>query len=68
MVIAVLYGVPDWTRRSCSQAVAPIFCGPTELGSKYMDYLFNLLHYFNGENGNGRIADFVIHNEVNAIE
>ena len=69
MVTAVLYGVPDWAKRSCTQAVAQIFCAPTEQGAKYYGLFVQFIaYYFNGENGNGRIADFVIHNEVNAIE
>ena len=67
-VTAILYGVPDWARRPCSAAVAQIFCAPTDAGSKYYGLFVQFIaHYFNGENGNGRIADFVIHNEVNAI-
>ena len=68
MVTAVVYGVPQWARRSCSFAVDPMFCAPTEEGSVFYGYFLKFLaFYFNGENGNGRIADFVIHNEVNAI-
>ena len=67
-VTAVVYGPPDWARRSCSVAVAPMFCAPTDTGAVYYGYFLRFLaYYFNGENGNGRIADFVIHNEVNAI-
>ena len=69
MVTAVVYGVPTWARRSCSMAVDPMFCAPTEEGATYYGYFVQFLaYYFNGENGNGRVADFVIHNEVNAIE
>ena len=69
MVTGVLIGVPDWARRSCTQAAAQIFCAPTDEGSIYYGLFAQFMaYYFNGENGNGRIADFVIHNEVNAIE
>ena len=68
MVTAVVYGVPQWARRSCSFAVDPMFCAPTDEGAVFYGlFLKFLAFYFNGENGNGRIADFVIHNEVNAI-
>lgn len=65
VVTAVVYGVPSWARRSCS--LNSIFCAP--LDGKEVDYgRFTgfLAWYFNGEQGHGRIADFVIHNEVNA--
>jgi hypothetical protein len=69
MVTAVLYGVPSWARRSCSTSVDPMFCAPTEEGAVYYGLFVKFIAYFfNGENGNGRVADFVIHNEVNAIE
>ena len=68
MVTAVVYGVPEWARRSCSVAVNPTFCAPTEEGAVYYGlFLKFLANFFNGENGNGRISDFVIHNEVNDI-
>ena len=35
MVTAVVYGVPEWARRSCSVAVKPTFCAPTEEGAVY---------------------------------
>ena len=68
MVTAVVYGVPDWARRPCSYGPSPMFCAPTDEGATFYGYFLKFLaFYFNGENGNGRIADFVIHNEVNAI-
>jgi hypothetical protein len=69
MITGVFYGVPEWARRSCSLAVSPIFCAPTKSGATFYGlFLKFIAFYFNGENGNGRVADFVIHNEVNAIE
>ncbi len=69
VVTAVVYGVPDWARRSCTNVVSPIFCAPTDDGAKhYGRFVGFLANYFNGEKGHGRIADFVIHNEVNATE
>ena len=68
VVTAVIYGVPAWARRSCAagSVIADIFCAPAD--GKQADYgrfAGFLAYWFNGENGNGRIADFVIHNEVN---
>ena len=69
MVTGVVIGVPDWAKRECTQVASPIFCAPTDEGSIYYGLFAQFLaYYFNGENGNGRVADFVIHNEVNAIE
>ena len=65
MVTGIFYGVPSWARRSCSVAVDPIFCAPTDEGSYYYALFVKFIaFYFNGENGNGRVSDFVIHNEV----
>ena len=71
VVTAVIYGVPAWARRNCTSGsvVAPYFCAPEDANAKdYGRFVGFLAHYFNGENGHGRIADFVIHNEVNASE
>ena len=69
MVTGIMYGVPSWARRSCSVAVSPIFCAPTDEGAIYYGLFVQFIaFYFNGENGNGRVADFVIHNEVNSID
>lgn len=71
VVTAVIYGVPAWARRACNNNIitAPYFCAPTEQGAKdYGRFVGFLANYFNGEQGHGRIADFVIHNEVNASE
>lgn len=71
VVTGVLYGVPAWARRQCpvEKTSGAIFCAPTEEGSKdYGRFVGFIAWYFNGANGNGRVADFVIHNEVNASE
>ena len=69
IVIGIFYGVPVWTRRSCSVAVDPIFCALTKEGAVYYGLFVKfIVHFFNGENGNGRVADFVIHNEVNCVD
>ena len=69
VVTGVFYGTPTWARRQCTVVVDPIFCAPTEEGAVYYGLFLNFIaFYFNGENGNGRVADFVIHNEVNTID
>ena len=69
MVTGIFIGVPSWARRSCSIVVDPIFCAPTDEGAVYYGLFVKFIaFYFNGENGNGRVADFVIHNEVNSVD
>ncbi len=69
VVTAIIWGVPAWARiAGCEsyKTMHPHFCAPAS--GKEQDFgrfAGFLAHYFNGENGHGRIADFVIHNEVN---
>ncbi|GEM_PF-653469 len=69
LVTAIIYGVPGWARISnCSsqKRINDWFCAPASGREKdYGRFAGFLAHYFNGESGHGRIADFVIHNEVN---
>ena len=72
VVTAVIYGVPDWARRDCVNpkkrvVQAPMFCAPVDgKASDYGRFAGFVANFFNGEKGNGRVADFVIHNEVNS--
>ncbi len=72
-VTAVLYGTPDWARRSNTSKVAnvplihPNFIAPDN-PEDFARYTGMIARRYNGANGNGRIVNYVIQNEINAID
>lgn len=69
MVTGVLIVPPYWARRKnidCKQENQN-FCAPDD-SLAFGRFAAFLAWFFNGKNGNGRISEFVIMNEVNAAE
>ena len=70
-VTGILYGTPSWARdnNQCTAATQDraIFCAARN-PNDYARFTAMIAERYNGLNGNGRVVDFVIHNEVNLNE
>ncbi len=67
-VTGILYGVPKWARNNetCPATDTDVgrFCAPRN-AQDYARFVAMIAERYNGKNGHGRVADFIIHNEVN---
>jgi len=67
-VSAVLFGVPSWARdnENCPEANTDSgrFCAARN-PQDFARFVAMIAERYNGLNGNGRVVDFIIHNEVN---
>lgn len=72
-VTAVIYGTPEWARKKNTANVGSVplvdekFIAPDN-PEDFARFAGMLARRFNGANGNGRIVNFVVQNEVNALD
>lgn len=72
-VTAVLFATPEWARQGTTQRVGdvplvnPKFIAPDN-PADFARFAGMLAKRYNGANGNGRIVNFIIQNEVNALD
>ena len=72
-VTAVIYGTPEWARKENTAKIGNVplvdhrFIAPDN-PEDFARFAGMLAKRFNGANGNGRIVNFVVQNEVNALD
>ncbi len=72
-VTVVLYATPEWARRANTGKVAnvplihPHFIAPDD-PADFARFAGMIAKRYNGANGNGRVVNFIIQNEVNSID
>lgn len=72
-VTVVLYGTPEWARQSNTRKYAnlplvhPKFIAPDN-PADFARFVGMIAKRYNGANGNGRVVNFVIQNEINSLD
>jgi hypothetical protein len=63
VITAVVIGVPAWAQTTCHPGNQ--WCTPSD-PADFARFAGMLANRYNGLNGHGRVANFILHNEVNA--